>query len=178
MTMNLSLTSSVGCGKKLPASSISGTCTRILRRIQAIRDGLRHGQADALRDGRHAAPEEYVAGIILPLRRAGEPGVASSPRTFQEEPSRFGNGARICQCRCLHETRRARRLFLAAYSRGRRGSIGGTLIDILARTGVGSLTLIDPEDFAEENVGRHVLTGDSVGKPKVEEWPVTCPYQS
>src|SRR5207244_10396493 len=49
------------------------------------------------------------------------------------------------------------------------GGIGGTLIDILARTGVGSLTLIDPEDFAEENVGRHVLTTDSVGKPKVEE---------
>ena len=39
----------------------------------------------------------------------------------------------------------------------------------MARTGVGSLTLIDPEDFAEENVGRHVLTGDSVGKPKVGE---------
>ncbi len=49
------------------------------------------------------------------------------------------------------------------------GSIGGTLIDILARTGVGSVTLIDPEDFAEENVGRHILTSDSVGKPKVEE---------
>jgi hypothetical protein len=49
------------------------------------------------------------------------------------------------------------------------GSIGGTIFDILARTGVGSLTLIDPEDFAEENVGRHVLTGESVGKPKVEE---------
>ncbi len=39
----------------------------------------------------------------------------------------------------------------------------------MARTGVGSLTLIDPEDFAEENVGRHILTGDSVGKSKVEE---------
>ncbi len=49
------------------------------------------------------------------------------------------------------------------------GSLGSALIDILARTGVGSLTLIDPEDFAEENIGRHVLTGDSVGKPKVEE---------
>src|SRR6266849_5316864 len=49
------------------------------------------------------------------------------------------------------------------------GSIGGTLIDTLARTGVGSLTLIDPEDFVEENLGRHVLTSDSVGKPKVEE---------
>src|SRR5438445_13276389 len=48
------------------------------------------------------------------------------------------------------------------------GSIGGALIDILARTGVGSLTLIDPEDFAEENVGRHVLTRESVGKPKGE----------
>src|SRR5947209_9612505 len=49
------------------------------------------------------------------------------------------------------------------------GSIAGTLIDILTRTGVGSLTLIDPEDFAEESVGRHVLTSESVGKPKVEE---------
>lgn len=49
------------------------------------------------------------------------------------------------------------------------GSLGSTAIDILARTGVGSLTLIDPEDFAEENVGRHVLTNESVGKPKVDE---------
>src|SRR5216684_4252859 len=49
------------------------------------------------------------------------------------------------------------------------GSLGSEIINILARTGVGSLTLVDPEDFAEENVGRHVLTGDSVGKSKVEE---------
>ncbi len=41
------------------------------------------------------------------------------------------------------------------------GSLGSEIINILARTGVGSLTLVDPEDFAEENVGRHVLTGDS-----------------
>jgi hypothetical protein len=49
------------------------------------------------------------------------------------------------------------------------GSIGGEILDILVRTGVGSLTVIDPEDFAAENVGRHVLTAASIGKPKVEE---------
>jgi len=49
------------------------------------------------------------------------------------------------------------------------GSIGGEILDILVRTGVGSLTVIDPEDFAAENVGRHVLTAASIGKQKVEE---------
>ncbi len=36
-----------------------------------------------------------------------------------------------------------------------------------ARTGVGKLTLIDPEVLAPENLGRHVLTSTSLGKPKV-----------
>ena len=49
------------------------------------------------------------------------------------------------------------------------GTIGGALVDILARTGVGRLTLIDPEDFSAENVGRHILGCRSVAKSKANE---------
>ncbi len=49
------------------------------------------------------------------------------------------------------------------------GTIGGALVDILVRTGVGRLTLIDPEDFAAENVGRHILGCRSVSKSKAHE---------
>ncbi len=49
------------------------------------------------------------------------------------------------------------------------GTIGGALVDILARTGVGTLTLIDPEDLGAENVGRHILGCRSVAKSKAQE---------
>jgi hypothetical protein len=38
----------------------------------------------------------------------------------------------------------------------------------LVRAGIGRLTLIDPERFSVENVGRHVLSFRDVGKRKVE----------
>jgi molybdopterin/thiamine biosynthesis adenylyltransferase len=37
-----------------------------------------------------------------------------------------------------------------------------------ARTGTGRITLIDPEVLAPENVGRHMLTAEDIGKSKVE----------
>jgi hypothetical protein len=43
------------------------------------------------------------------------------------------------------------------------------LVDMLARAGVGKLTLIDPEDFSAENVGRHILDCRSIGKSKAYE---------
>jgi hypothetical protein len=49
------------------------------------------------------------------------------------------------------------------------GTLGGGLVDMLARAGVGRLTLIDPEDFAAENVGRHILDCRSIGKSKAHE---------
>lgn len=49
------------------------------------------------------------------------------------------------------------------------GSVGGSSADIAARTGVGKLILIDPDCFAPENIGRHVLTATSLGKSKVHE---------
>jgi molybdopterin/thiamine biosynthesis adenylyltransferase len=48
------------------------------------------------------------------------------------------------------------------------GSFGSALADMLARAGVGRLTLIDPETLEIENVGRHMLTGADVGQAKVE----------
>ncbi len=67
-------------------------------------------------------PEEYVAGIILPLRRAGEPGVAIVPTYFSKQNPRGSEmeleyvNAGVCT-----KPERARGLFLAGYSRGRRG---------------------------------------------------------
>lgn len=48
------------------------------------------------------------------------------------------------------------------------GSFGSAMADMLVRAGIGRLTLIDPETFAIENVGRHVLTARDVGRPKAE----------
>ena len=46
------------------------------------------------------------------------------------------------------------------------GSLGSQVASRLAQAGVGSLTLIDPEDLAAANVGRHELGVDSAGKNK------------
>ena len=48
------------------------------------------------------------------------------------------------------------------------GSIGGTVADIATRTGVGTLTLIDPDLVSPENIGRHVLTSSAIGQRKVD----------
>lgn len=37
-----------------------------------------------------------------------------------------------------------------------------------ARSGVGKLTLVDPDELTLENLGRHMLSRSHVGKPKVE----------
>ena len=48
------------------------------------------------------------------------------------------------------------------------GSLGSGVADLLARAGVGRLTLIDPEALSWDNVARHVLGGESVGRHKAE----------
>src|SRR5713101_2465069 len=66
-------------------------------------------------------PEEYVAGIILPLRRAGEPGVAIVPTYFSKQnPSGSEMELEYVHAGVCTKSDRACRLFLAAYSRGRR----------------------------------------------------------
>jgi molybdopterin/thiamine biosynthesis adenylyltransferase len=48
------------------------------------------------------------------------------------------------------------------------GSFGSALSDMLVRTGLGRLTLIDPERLSIENVGRHILTAKDVGRAKLD----------
>lgn len=49
------------------------------------------------------------------------------------------------------------------------GSIGGGVATLLARAGVGQLTLIDPDYLTWANIGRHVLGASATGKPKAEQ---------
>src|SRR5439155_25792409 len=48
------------------------------------------------------------------------------------------------------------------------GSGGSALAAMAARSGVGRLTLVDPDALALENVGRHMLSRADVGKPKAQ----------
>ena len=48
------------------------------------------------------------------------------------------------------------------------GSLGSTVALQLARSGVGHLTLIDPEELVSANIGRHVLGAEELGLNKAE----------
>lgn len=49
------------------------------------------------------------------------------------------------------------------------GSLGSHVANMLAQSGVSSLTLVDPEFLDYSNVGRHILGVNSVNKSKAEE---------
>jgi len=48
------------------------------------------------------------------------------------------------------------------------GSGGSAIALMAARAGIGRFTLVDPDTLSLENLGRHMLSRDEVGKPKVE----------
>ena len=48
------------------------------------------------------------------------------------------------------------------------GSLGAMVAEELVVAGVRNLTLVDPDSFSAENLCRHVLGIDSLGRPKVE----------
>lgn len=48
------------------------------------------------------------------------------------------------------------------------GAVGGHVAVLLAATGIGNLRLIDPEVLGPENIHRHVLGTDQVGRLKVD----------
>jgi len=49
------------------------------------------------------------------------------------------------------------------------GGLGGNIITLLARIGVGALIIIDPDCFDETNLNRQALSGKrTLGKPKVQ----------
>ncbi|MDY6987541.1 MAG: HesA/MoeB/ThiF family protein [Thermodesulfobacteriota bacterium] len=50
------------------------------------------------------------------------------------------------------------------------GGLGGTVVEILARLGVGTLLLVDGDTFDESNLNRQFLSQEKgLGKPKVQE---------
>lgn len=48
------------------------------------------------------------------------------------------------------------------------GSGGSAVAAMAAKAGIGGFTLVDPDVLALENVGRHMLSREHVGKPKAE----------
>lgn len=63
------------------------------------------------------------------------------------------------------ETLRAKSVLVAGC-----GGLGGTVIEDLARIGVGSITAVDGDVFDESNLNRQVLSNEgNLGKPKAQE---------
>ena len=61
------------------------------------------------------------------------------------------------------------KLFRASVAVIGSGGLGGYLIEELARLGVGTMTVIDPDSFEEHNLNRQLLsTPANLGRPKVE----------
>ncbi len=49
------------------------------------------------------------------------------------------------------------------------GGVGGYAAEMLARSGVGNMTIVDSDNVAESNVNRQLIaTTSTVGRPKVE----------
>lgn len=49
------------------------------------------------------------------------------------------------------------------------GSLGSPLIELLARSGVGHMDIVDDQDFASENCARHILGATSIGLKKATQ---------
>ncbi|MBQ3179677.1 MAG: ThiF family adenylyltransferase, partial [Clostridia bacterium] len=49
------------------------------------------------------------------------------------------------------------------------GGVGGYVCEVLVRSGVGEITLVDPDTVAESNINRQIIATDAtVGMPKVQ----------
>ncbi len=49
------------------------------------------------------------------------------------------------------------------------GALGSPTIEQLAKSGVGRLTILDPDILSTANIGRHTLGADSIGRSKAKE---------
>ena len=55
------------------------------------------------------------------------------------------------------------------------GGVGGYVIEMLVRSGVGALTIIDADTVGESNLNRQLIARcDSIGEPKVDLWLKRC----
>ncbi|RKH52690.1 hypothetical protein D7Y23_06230 [Corallococcus sp. AB050B] len=95
--------------------------------------------------GGHPLRDEHATGQIRPV------GLLRRDRGFL--------APRGGACTALHE----RRVLIAGC-----GAVGGYLALLLARAGVGQITLVDPDRFSMENAYRHVCGMARDGEPKVK----------
>ncbi len=66
------------------------------------------------------------------------------------------------------DARKQYRLFKSAVVVLGCGGLGGYIVEELARLGVGTIKVVDPDNFEEHNLNRQTLsTVDNIGKPKV-----------
>ena len=55
------------------------------------------------------------------------------------------------------------------------GGVGGWCAEALVRSGIGSITVVDPDTVAPHNVNRQIMAlGSTIGRPKVEVLRILC----
>jgi len=54
------------------------------------------------------------------------------------------------------------------------GSVGSYLAEVMTRSGVGTLSLVDPDTVESHNIGRANFTAADIGRPKVEAVEARC----
>ncbi|MBN6054356.1 ThiF family adenylyltransferase, partial [Nonomuraea sp. RK-328] len=128
-----------------------------------------HGSPVALTWDLAAPATDRLALAVRGARRPGGP------------PSAVGARLRAARDRAAAPVRRKRATGLFARSAGLvsrtladrhvvvagAGSVGAYVAECLVRSGVGRLTVVDPERVAPENLGRSPYTVGDVGRPKV-----------
>lgn len=101
-------------------------------------------------------PGQDLAAALDGARAGGEP----PPPVAAAGAARAGLAARTRGM--VAESLRSRRVLLAGA-----GSVGSVLADLLVRSGVERLTLLDPDEVGAENLSRSVYRLADVGRPKV-----------
>lgn len=89
--------------------------------------------------------------------------IVSSPHATDDAAFRFGGVARLYGDTALERLHRAHIVVVGV------GGVGSWTVEALARSGIGTLTLIDLDDACVSNINRqlHALEG-TIGRPKVD----------
>jgi len=144
-----------------------GELEQPLHSLHDVLDALDDEQSDSLRAGLESG---VVKVILLRYARQGHVGSlglhvrSRDPIELQAATTAHSDDA----------TLRLRAGFDAEVLQDKRvaiigvGAIGSLLVDLLARSGCGSFTLVDPDKLRPGNCIRHLAGLDDVGRPKVD----------
>lgn len=97
-------------------------------------------------------------------RRSAAPTIISPPATLQAAPLHLlAHSTIYSRDLSASSTLNAKKVLMVGA-----GTLGSAVANQLARSGVGRLTIIDPDKLADANIGRHVLGADDLGRNKVD----------